>query len=320
MKIINRLVFCISILAGGLLAWSSQATEFPTRPIKVLIPYAAGGTTDIAARKLGSIVEKTLGQPIVVENKPGGSGTIAVRQVARAKPDGYTLVAITSSPAFITPSLRDVGYDPIKDLTPILNYSGPIHAIVVNTKSSWKTLDDMINEAKAHPGSVTCGTAGTFAGAHITLLYIQKATGVTITHVPFKGQAPATEALLGGHISAAIVPAYADYVKAGKFRLLANADFLPDPEFPDMPTLHDLGYDWEFPSIVGLMGPAGMPEDIRAKLEKAFMEGASTQEFKDFMAKVHLPVRLLKGEEFGAVVKKNYEAYAKTIKELALKQ
>ncbi|MGE4527552.1 MAG: tripartite tricarboxylate transporter substrate binding protein [Rhodospirillaceae bacterium] len=295
-----------------------MAADYPSQPIKVLIPFAAGGTTDVSFRKLGSIVEKTLKQPIVIENKPGGSGTIAIGTVARSKPDGYTLGAITSSPAFITPGLRDVGYDPAKDLTPILNYSGPHHGVVVLASSKWKTMADLIADAKANPGTITYGTAGTFAGAHISFLYLEHLTGAKFTHVPFKGQSPATAALLGGHVSMALVPAYADYVKAGKVRVLADMDVSRDPEIPDVPTWHELGYDWEFPSVVGLVAPANLPEDIRAKLEAAFMQAAATPEFKEFMDKVHQPVRLMDGAAFGKLIVKNALAYKKAITDLGL--
>lgn len=297
---------------------SAMAEDYPSQPIKVLIPFAAGGTTDVSFRKLGSIVEKILKQPIVVENKPGGSGTIAIGTVARAKPDGYTLGAITSSPAFITPGLRDVGYDPAKDLTPILNYSGPHHGVVVSAASKWKTMADLIADAKANPGTITYGTAGTFGGAHVSFLYLERLTGAKFTHVPFKGQSPAIAALLGGHVSMALVPAYADYVKAGKVRVLADMDVSRDPDIPDVPTWNELGYDWEFPSVVGVVGPAKLPEAIRAKLESAFLQGAATAEFKEFMAKVHQPIRPMDGATFGKLISKNASAYKKAITELGL--
>lgn len=312
-----RLLFGLAVSAC-LSAHTAWAADFPTHPIKVLIPYAAGGTTDVSFRKLGSIAEKALGQPIIVENKPGGSGTIAIGIVARAKPDGYTLGAITSSPAFITPELRDVGYDPVKDLTPILNYSGPHHGVVVAADAKWKTMADLVADAKANPGTITYATAGTFGGAHVSFLYLESRTGTQFTHVPYKGQSPAIAALLGGHVSAALVPAYADYVKAGKVRVLADMDIARDPDIPDVPTWKELGYGWEFPSVVGVVGPAKLPEPIRAKLEAAFTEAASTDEFKAFMDKVNQPVRLMNGKEFGDVIARNASAYKKVIDNLGL--
>jgi tripartite-type tricarboxylate transporter receptor subunit TctC len=292
--------------------------EYPEKPIKILIPFAAGGTTDIGIRKLGSILEKKLGQPIIADNRTGGSGTIAISACAQATPDGYTLVAVTSSPVFITPLLRKVPYNPIKDLIPIMNYSGPNHGICVLSSSEWQTFKDLIKFGKEKPNQITYGTAGTFAGAHISMLYMEKLTGAKFTHVPFKGQAPALAALLGKHVSFAAIPRYADYIRAGTVRVLAVLDGTRDPDFPNVPTLRDLGYNWEFASIVGIMVPAGTPEIIVGKLEKVFLEAADSADFREFMKKANLPVHLMNAKEFGSVIKTNYMGYRKAIEELGL--
>jgi len=292
--------------------------KYPDRPIKILIPYSAGGTTDVGARMLASIAEKKLGQPVVVENKPGGSGTVALAACANAKPDGYTIVAITSSPYFVTPLLRKVTYNPISDLVPIMNYSGPYHAITVPASSDWKTLQDLVQFGKDKPNQATFGTAGTFSGAHISMLFVEKQTGAKFIHIPFKGANAALAALLGGHVSFAIIPNYAEQVRAGNFRLLAVLDGTRNPDFPDVPTLRELGYDWEFTSIVGFAAPKGTPNSIVKKLEETFMSAASSEEFKKFMKKVNLPVRLMNKDEFTNVLKKNYYGYQKAIKELKL--
>ncbi|MBN1956725.1 MAG: tripartite tricarboxylate transporter substrate binding protein [Desulfuromonadales bacterium] len=303
------LIFLMSSLA---------CAAYPERPIKILIPYGAGGTTDIGVRMLASIVEKDLGQPIVVENKPGGSGTIALAAGAKAAADGYTLTAVTSSPMFITPHLRNVSYNPIEDFTAIMNYSGPYHGITVPASSDWKSFEDMVKYGKANPNKGTYGTAGTFGGAHISMLYVEKLTGSTFTHLPFKGSAAATAAILGGHVNFGIVPQYADHVEAGNVRVLAVLDGTRDPDFPNVPTLRDLGYDWEFASVVGLVAPAGTDSSIISKLEKAFIAAANTAEFKEFMKKANLPIRIMNSEEFSGVLKKNYLGYQGAIKELNL--
>ncbi|MEJ2167718.1 MAG: tripartite tricarboxylate transporter substrate binding protein [Desulfobacterales bacterium] len=310
---VSTVVFA-AIAVVGTPVWA----KYPEKPITILIPYAAGGTTDVGVRKLGSIIEKKLGQPIIAENKPGGSGTIALSACAKAKPDGYTLVAVTSSPVFITPHLRKVPYNPIKDLVPIMNSSGPHHGVCVPTASEWQTFADLIKFGKDKPNQATYGTAGTFAGAHISILYVEKLTGAKFAHVPFKGAAPATAAILGGHISFAVIPRYADYVRAGTLRVLAVLDGSRDPDFPNVPTLRDLGYDWEFASIVGIMAPAGTPKAVLDKLEKVFIEAADSAEFREFMKKANLPVNIMNGEKFGAVLKSNYLAYREAINELGL--
>lgn len=320
MKHFFKLFVSIVVLGAVAVVGAPVWAEYPEKPITILIPFEAGGTTDVAVRKLGSMLEKNFGQPIIPENKPGGSGTIAMATCAKAKADGYTLVAVTSSPVFITPHLREVPYNPIKDLVPIMNYSGPHHGIVVPAASKWQKFADLIKFGKDKPNDATYGTAGTFAGAHISMLYVEKLTGAKLAHVPFKGAAPATVALLGGHISFAIIPNYADHVRAGTMRLLAVVDGYRDPAFPNVPTLRESGYDWEFPSIVGFMAPVGTPKPVLSKLEKAFTAAADSAEFREFMKKANLPVTIMNSEKFGAVLKSNYIEYQKAIKELDLKK
>jgi tripartite-type tricarboxylate transporter receptor subunit TctC len=318
MKIFRKLVIAIGVFVAIAIAGTPVWAEYPEKPITILIPYAAGGTTDIGVRKLGSIMEKTLGQPIIVENRTGGSGTIALSACAHAKADGYTLVAVTSSPVFITPLLRKVPYNPIEDLVPIMNYSGPHHGVCVPAASEWQKFEDLIKFGKDKPNQATYGTAGTFAGAHISFLYVEKLTGAKFSHVPFKGGAPATAAVLGRHVSFAIIPKYADHVRAGKLRVLAVLDGSRDPDFPNVPTLRDLGIDWEFASIVGIMAPAGTSKPILSKLEKVFTEAADSADFRGFMKKANLPVNLMNSEKFGTVLKTNYLGYRKAIQELGL--
>jgi tripartite-type tricarboxylate transporter receptor subunit TctC len=318
MKHFLKLCLVTMVFAAVAVVGTPVWGEYPEKPITILIPYAAGGTTDVGVRKLGSIIEKKLGQPIIVENRPGGSGTIALSACSKAKSDGYTLVAVTSSPVFITPHLRKVTYNPIKDLVPIMNYSGPHHGVCVPAASEWQKFADLIKFGKENPNKATYGTAGTFAGAHISMLYVEKLTGAKFAHIPFKGAAPATAAILGGHISCAIIPRYADHVRNGTMRVLAVVDGYRDPDFPNVPTLRDLGYDWEFASIVGIMAPTGTPKPVLSKLEKVFIEGADSTEFRDFMKKANLPVNIMNSEKFGTVLESNYLAYRKAIEELGL--
>ena len=288
--------------------------DYPTRPITLVVPYGAGGTTDISARQMATMAEKILGQPFVVENQPGASGTNAMRAVASAEPDGYTLIATTSSPSFVTPALRDVGYDTLADFTPIMNYSGPFHGVVVPADSPYDTLDALIEGAKS--GAVTYGTAGAMGGAHLAFASVAKDTGTILQHVPFDGASKATAAVLGGHVDAALVPAYRDLVQDGQLRLLGVLDGTKDPDFPDAPTLKEAGLAAEFPSIVGTMAPEGTDPAIIAKLESTFTEVASSDGFKTFMTDLSQPVRIMSGEDLAATIKENLAAYREIAKDL----
>ena len=289
--------------------------SYPSHAIKLVVPYGAGGTTDVSARQLASMTEKRLGQPIVVENMPGGSGTNAMRSVASEAPDGYTLIATTSSPSFVTPALRPVGYDPLKDFTPIMNYSGPFHGVLVKADSPYKSFADLIEAAKSG-NRLTFGTAGAMGGPHLAFASIAKQTGGALQHVPFDGASAATAAVLGGHVNVALVPAYRDLVQDGQLRLLAVLDGSQDPDFPKVPTLKDLGYQVEFPSIVGILAPAGISPEVREKLEKAFTEAASSDEFKTFMTSLAQPVRIMSGEELGTTIADNLKSYQEIAKEM----
>lgn len=306
------------VSALGVSSLSVQAADYPTRPITVVVPYGAGGTTDISARKLSSMAEAELGQSIVVENRPGASGTNAMRSVANAKADGYTLIATTSSPLFVTPAVRPVGYDPVKDFTPILNYSGPYHGVLVQAGSDYKSMDELIAAAKSGK-SVSYATAGAMGGPHLSFESIARETGAKLKHVPFNGAAAATAALLGGHVDVALVPAYRDLVQSGKLSLLGVLDNSRDPDFGSTPTLREAGYNTEFPSVVGVMAPAGTDPAIVNKLNGVFTKVAKSDEFKAFMTKLNQPVRVMTGEELGKLIKANLEVYRDVAKELSQK-
>ena len=311
----------LGILALGIVAHNATATaqSYPTRAITIVVPYGAGGTTDVSARQLSTMLEKVLGQPVVVENQPGASGTNAMRAVAAAKPDGYTLIATTSSPSFVTPALRPVGYDPIKDFAPILNYSGPYHGVVVKADSPYKSLQDLVSAAKSGK-PVTYGTAGAMGGAHLAFTAVGNQSGAKLQHVPFKGSAPASAAVLGGHVDVALIPAYRDHVRGGQLRLLAVLDGTRDPDFPMIPTLKESGYAVEFPSIVGVLAPAGTDPAVIAKLEQSMGQVVASAEFAAFMTKLGQPVRLMSGQELKNTIATNLNEYRELAKSMGKTQ
>lgn len=310
MNLFTPKILGAAALAGALsvTATVSWASGYPDRTITIVVPYGAGGTTDISARKLAAMAEPVLGQSIVVENHPGGSGTNALRMVAGANPDGYTLIAATSSPLFVTPAVRDVGYDPVNDFQPILNYSGPYHGVLVNAKSPYQSLSDLVEAGKKNT-TISYGTAGAMGGAHLSFVAVEKATGSKLKHVPFKGSAATTAALLGEHVDVALVPAYRDLVKDGQLRLLAVLDGTEDPDFSNVPTLMEAGYDVEFPSVVGLLAPKGTDSAIVEKLEAVFTDIASSAAFKEEMNKLSQPVRIMSGEELAQTISRNLSVY-----------
>ncbi|MEZ5652092.1 MAG: tripartite tricarboxylate transporter substrate binding protein [Burkholderiaceae bacterium] len=316
MNTMRRIALGLIAAAVGSFTSLALADDYPSRPITLVVPYGAGGTTDISARQMATMAEKALGQPFVVENMPGGSGANAMRSVAGAKADGYTLIATTSSPSFVTPALRPVGYETLKDFVPIMNYSGPYHGVLVQAASPYQSLAELIAAAKAGK-TLSYATAGAMGGAHLAFTKVAKASGASLQHVPFKGSAPATAALLGGHVDIALVPAYRDLVQSGQLRLLGVLDGTRDPDFADTPTLTDAGFDIEFPSIVGIMAPAGTDPAIIARLEKTFTDIAGSDEFAAFMTKLNQPVRIMSGKQLSEAIARNLASYQALAKEMA---
>ena len=305
-----------STLLGACLSTFSLSSfaAFPEKPVTLVVPYGAGGTTDVSARKLASMAESVLGQPVVVENRPGGSGTNAMRSVAKAKPDGYTLIATTSSPMFVTPAVRSSGYNTSTDFTPLLNYSGPYHGVAVQASSPYQSFEELIAAAKSQ--RVSFGTAGALGGAHLAFELVAKETQTQLKHVPFKGAAATTAALLGGHVEVALIPAYRDLVQDGQLRILGVLDGSRDPDFPSVPTLKELGYNAEFPSLVGLMVPKGTDQAAVDKLTSVFTEQASSDEFKQFMTKMNQPVRIMSGDALAEIIRTNLETFGQVAREL----
>lgn len=299
------------------LAFAQNSSEYPNKPITIVVPFAAGGTTDISARKLGSLVEERVGQPVVIQNQPGGSGTNALRMVSRKKADGYTVVAITSSPVFVTPALRPVGYDPVKDFTAIMNYSGPVHGILVDANSKYDSFEDLLNQAK-NGQKVTYGTSGALSGANLAFDRLAKEIDANLEHIPFDSASKAIAGVLGHHVDVALVPAYKDLVTSGKLKLLGVIDENQDEDFPEAKTLKQMGYDIAFPSIVGIAASSNTPNEIVDYLENAFTEAASSEEFAKFMQSINQPVRIFSGEELQKLIAENLKAYQEQAKSMKL--
>jgi tripartite-type tricarboxylate transporter receptor subunit TctC len=262
--------------AGFVLAMSvgARAENFPARPVTLIVPWPAGGSTDVGMRALAGAAEKYLGQSIVVENRPGGSGTLGPGQMAAtAKPDGYTIAQIPIT-VFRFPFMTKTSFDPATDFTYIIGVSGYTFGVVVRDDASWKTFRDLIADARANPTRINYGTPGAGTSLHITMEQIAKQQGIKWTHVPFKGNADSMNALLGGHIHAvADSSGWAQLVNAGRFRLLVTWGVARTKNWPDVPTLREIGIDMISNSPFGIAGPKGMDPKVVGVLHDAFKKG-----------------------------------------------
>ncbi len=257
------------LAAGLLLALAAQAQSFPAKPVTLIVPWPAGGSTDIYFRKLGEVTARHLGQPLVIENKPGGSGMNGPATMAKtAKPDGYTIsqLAIT---AYRLPHLQKVDWDPLADFSYILGVAGYTFGIVVKADSPFKTFQDLIVYARANPGKLSYATPGPGTSLHLAMEEIGARANVQFLHIPFKGYADGATALLGGHVMVQVdSTGWARLVDAGTVRLLAT---LGDKRTRwNAPTVKELGIDTVSNSPYGLVGPKGMPPQVVKVLHDAF--------------------------------------------------
>ena len=250
----------------------ANAEGFPNRPIKILVGFPAGGTTDAVVRLMAQSASKTLGQPVIIENRPGAGGAISIVQMAHAAPDGYTLGLITLA-VFRSPVTQDAGYDPIKDITYVVRLTNVLFGVVVMSDSPWKTWQDFVAFARSKPNDIAYGVpAGLGNSAHLLMEEVSAHERVSWTVVPFKGSADLVQALVGGHIKLSVDGSggFGPLVDAGKARLLAVASEERSTRWKETPTLRELGYNVAVDSPWGIGGPKGLPPEVVKKIHDAF--------------------------------------------------
>ena len=267
----SRPSFALSAAALALcLAVPAQAQNFPNRPIKLVIAFPAGGPTDITMRALADGASKALGQPVVVENKPGAGGTLPAQALQSAPADGYTVAQIPLG-VFRLPYTTKLTWDPVKDIHYVLNVTGYAFGLVVPSDSPIKSWTHFVGYAKANPGKLTYGSTGTMTSPHLTMEQAAQKAGVQLTHVPYKGSADLMQALLGGHIMAAAdSTGFAPHVEAGKLRVLNTWGDKRLEKFPDAPTLKELGLGLVQNSPFGIGAPRDTPPAVVKRLHDAF--------------------------------------------------
>ena len=283
-----RLRSCLALLTLLLAPVTATAQDFPTRPIRMIVAFSAGGTTDYVARVLADKVQAQLGQAVVIENKPGANGAIGADVVSKAAPDGYTLFFSTAGALSIIPSMRnDLPYDPIKSFTPILPTARNTVVFAINTGLGVTTAQEMVARAKDKPGTITVAVTGIGAISHLTVEMLQLAAGIKLQVVPYRGAGAAIADLIGANVNAmsAEVPVLMPQIKAEKAKFLAVAAQSRSDVIPDVPTWPELGY----PDVVadnwsGVLAPPRTPPAIVAKLNAAFNAVVKDPEVKRKLA------------------------------------
>ncbi|MGY1827504.1 MULTISPECIES: tripartite tricarboxylate transporter substrate binding protein [unclassified Blastococcus] len=289
------------------------ASSYPTESIRMIVPYGAGGPTDLTTRTVGACIEEELGQTVVVENLPGGSGALATTELIAAEPDGYTLSLVTAGTMVLTPLANEVGYTK-DDITPVGVMTEVPSVLAVGENSPYASAEDFFAAVEAQPGTVTVGTPGASTPQAIELQRLAEEHGVQVTAVPFNGNAEMTTALLGGNVDAVLINASSDVVQN-----IESGAFVPlvaSPEerlswLPDTPTFTELGYDGLTlsGSTFGLAGPAGLPDDVVSTLEDTLQTCLEKPEVQQTLGEEYVLEEFAGAEELAAVLDRTQEVY-----------
>jgi tripartite-type tricarboxylate transporter receptor subunit TctC len=309
--------------AVAMLAVSDMAgaQSFPSKPVRMLVPYPAGGAVDVLTRTLSDVVSKTWAQTVVVENRPGAGGVIASQALATAPPDGHTLIVVASGHAtnpFLYPSLP---YDTFKDFTPISLLASSPNLLLVRADSPFKAVADVIAQAKAKPGSLSFAHAGNGTSTHLAGELLKSLAKVDIVAVPYKGGAPAINDLIGGQIPLSFNngPESVGQIAGGTVRALAVTTAKRAPFLPDVPSMGETipGYDTEV--WWGLLGPAGMPQDVVARLSRDFVDALNNDTVKERLAKLGATPIGSSPQDFAAKIRADYDKWGPIFKAAGIK-
>jgi tripartite-type tricarboxylate transporter receptor subunit TctC len=269
---VRAAAFSLTAVAAAVPFAAAQAQGFPAKPVKLVIAFPAGGPTDITMRQLADNASKILGQPVIVDNKPGAGGTLPAQSLQTSAPDGYTVAQIPLG-VFRLGYTTKLNWDPIKDISYVINVTGYAFGLVVPADSPFKTWADFVAYAKANPGRLTYGSTGTLTSPHLTMETLAQRAGIQLQHVPYKGSADLMLATVSGQLMAAAdSTGFAPQVEAGKLRVLNTWGEKRLAKFPDAPTLKELGYDIVQNSPFGIGAPKGTPPEVVKKLHDAFKQ------------------------------------------------
>ena len=310
------------LLAGLALAFAAAtggAQPFPAKPVTLLITFPAGGPTDVAGRALAEATSKYLGQPVVVENRPGATGTLGAAALVNARPDGYTLSMIPVT-ALRLPHMENVSFDPVKDIGYVIGVSGYVFAVIVRADAPWKNMAELLAYAKANPDKVSYGSHGIGGSVHLAMEELASAQGgIKFNHVPYKGSADMLTGVLGGHINVAVDSTGAiPHVASGKLRALAVFTEQRTPVWPDVPTLKELGYGIVSISPYGIGVPAATSPAVVKVLHDAFKKGLEDPIHLKTLEKYNQPTWYLSSEDYTRYAREQFERERKIIERLGL--
>ena len=309
---------------GGTAAWAPQlqAQGYPNKPIRVVIGYAPGGSADAGVRPLARVLEPLLGQPLIIENKPGNAGGVAMEFMVKAPNDGYTLYYFDSGPLTVAPHLAKVGYNYLTSFTQLGHVCGSGSMLAVHPSTPFKSMDDVIAASKREPNKWSYGTSGVGGPHHLSGEYFKSVTGANLLHIPYKGGGPAMTDLMGGQLPmlfTSLGPAVGA-VKSGKIRALAVTSLTRSAAFPDVPTMDELGLKgFDSTAWYGLLGPAGLPAEVVTRWTQALAKAGTDKAGMDAINATGCDAAILSPAQTLERIKIDYAKWGRVVKEASIK-
>ena len=315
----SRLTFALLLLIA---MGAAAAQSYPTHPVRMIVPYAAGGASDVTARIVAAGLSERLKQQIVVENRTGAGGAIGAEAAAKAAPDGYTLLLGSASEIVMLPVVARIPFDPVRDFAPVAMVSDIALVLAVHPSLAAQSVQELIALAKSKPGAINYGSAGIGATSHLAMAMFNAMTGTQMVHVPYKGSVPATADLVAGHLQVGTptLPAALPYVKGGQLRVLAVTSARRWPTLPEVPTLAESGVPgYEMTLWTGLMAPAGTPQDIVTRLHRETVEVLATPQVKEAIGRQGGEINTGGPAEFGALIRSDLAKWQRVVKQAGIK-
>jgi len=314
-------VFFVAMVCWvSILGIPATAAEYPSKPITLIIPYSAGGSTDLTARPLANAAKKYLGELVICENRPGGGATVGPSLLVGRPPDGYTIGLITSA-AVIAWHMGKLNFNPVDQFTYIIHWARYMYGIVVRADSPWKTIQEFLQYSRENPQKLSYGTSGVGIPPHLAMEELSLLTGIKWVHVPYKGTAEVNPALLGGHVDfLSDASGWVPLVDAGKFRVLATWGDQRCARYPQVPTIKEIGYDVVIPGPLGIVGPKGIPKSIVEKLHDSFRKAMDDPEFQSALKKFDMDRVYMNPADYEKFSRQDSERVEKIIQKLGLQQ
>jgi len=318
-----RIIKAILIAALLVVSTASSAQSYPSKPIHIIVPYPAGGTSDILARTIGQRLSESFGQPVIVENKPGANGNVGADLVAKAPADGYTLLLADIGALVISPSVYPtLPFDPVKDFAPVTMVAYSPHILVVHPSVQAASVKELVGLAKSKPGKLNFAISGVGGAPHLAGVDFAMRTGIDWTYIPYKGGAQAIADVAGGQADVTLNGMLATYplVQGGKLKLLAVSSAKRMSAIPDVPTIAESGVpDFESGSWQGVVAPVGTPREVVARLNAEILRIVNAPEMRDRLGKQGADVRTNTPEEFGTFIRSETAKWAKVVKDANIK-